>query len=318
VHSVAISPDGVFVVTGGEDNTARIWDAATGSERLRLEGHVYVYCVAVFPGATSVLTGGLDTTARIRDAATGAERLRLLGHTSKVTSAAITRDGAVVVTGSNDGTARIWDADTGAEKLSVSSRHGDGSSTRAVAVSSDGAFLVTGGEGSTVRVWGATTGALWQSFTAQGGLVSSVAVTPDAASVVTGSSEVAQIWDVETPPPTPSPTTKPTPSPTPEPTPEPTPSPTLHPPKCEGWCENHHDDWTKKCTWRDCGKCTACAEDSWMVATFLLPLGVAIALVIVLLVGLVFARGGIVMRSTPGRNEALTVPPTVHGSAAAY
>ena len=30
VHAVAFSPDGKTVLTGSNDNTARLWDAATG------------------------------------------------------------------------------------------------------------------------------------------------------------------------------------------------------------------------------------------------------------------------------------------------
>jgi class 3 adenylate cyclase len=39
VSSVAVSPDGAFIVTGSYDRTARIWDAKSGIERTVLEGH---------------------------------------------------------------------------------------------------------------------------------------------------------------------------------------------------------------------------------------------------------------------------------------
>ena len=39
VVSAAFSPDGKRVVTASEDNTARIWDAATGREIVALKGH---------------------------------------------------------------------------------------------------------------------------------------------------------------------------------------------------------------------------------------------------------------------------------------
>jgi len=221
-----------------------------------------------------------------------------------------------VVTGSDDGTLRLWDGVTGAEKLYLESP--TGLTGMAVDVSPDGAFVVANGGYNTVRIWGAASGTEWQNFTANGTyvlplrnpvprrrFVASVAVSSDATSVVTAIGCCAWTWDA------------PTPGPTPSPTPSPTPEPTLHPPKCEGWCENHHDEWTTKCTWRDCGTCTECAKDSWMMTTFLALLGTTVALFIVLMVGLVFARGGIFMRTTPNRNEALPVPPTVHGSAAA-
>ena len=70
----AWSPDGRRVATGSADNTARIWDAATGEVVHVLEGH-----------------GGL--------------------HTDTVSSVVWSPDGRRLATGST--TARIWDATTG-------------------------------------------------------------------------------------------------------------------------------------------------------------------------------------------------------------
>ena len=66
VSSVAVLPDNTFIVTGSDDNTARIWDAKSGAARAVLKGHQKtVRSVAVSPDGAFIVTGSNDTSARI-------------------------------------------------------------------------------------------------------------------------------------------------------------------------------------------------------------------------------------------------------------
>ena len=68
VTSVCFSPDGRQVLTGSDDNTARLWDAATGQELRRFEGHTLpVWSVCFSPDGRQVLTGSSDKTVRLWD-----------------------------------------------------------------------------------------------------------------------------------------------------------------------------------------------------------------------------------------------------------
>jgi hypothetical protein len=97
-------------VTASSDNTARIWDAATGKQIAPLEGHTnWVLSAAFSPDGARIVTASFDNTARIWDAATGKQIAPLEGHTNRVLSAAFSPDGARIVTASSDNTARIWD-----------------------------------------------------------------------------------------------------------------------------------------------------------------------------------------------------------------
>jgi hypothetical protein len=113
VNSVQFSPDGTRIVTASDDNTARVWDAATGKtlgEPLRHEGSVI--SAQFSSDGTRIVTGSFDNTARVWDAATGKVLGEPLRHDGWVISAQFSPDGARIVTASRDETARVWDAPT--------------------------------------------------------------------------------------------------------------------------------------------------------------------------------------------------------------
>jgi WD40 repeat protein len=72
VYSVAFSPDGQRLVTGGEDRRVRIWSIATGQTLLTLTGHTdVVKSVAFSPGGQQIVSGSDDQTVRFWDSTTG-------------------------------------------------------------------------------------------------------------------------------------------------------------------------------------------------------------------------------------------------------
>jgi hypothetical protein len=66
VWSVAFSPDGKFLASGGLDATVRFWSLATGAEVHRLSGHRgWVLSVMVTADGRRLASGGLDGTALV-------------------------------------------------------------------------------------------------------------------------------------------------------------------------------------------------------------------------------------------------------------
>lgn len=121
IRSVAYSPDGLLIVTAGDDKTARIWDATTGQELRRIAGHAgIVWSAAWSPDGQQIITASEDETARIWDASTGQELHRLCCHIFGVWSAAYSPDGRQIITAGGDQDASIWDAVTGQKLYELS------------------------------------------------------------------------------------------------------------------------------------------------------------------------------------------------------
>ena len=60
IRAIAVSPDGRFIATGGNDNFVRVWSAADGTLVKELAGHTrHVYNVAFHPSGTALISGDL-------------------------------------------------------------------------------------------------------------------------------------------------------------------------------------------------------------------------------------------------------------------
>jgi len=66
VSSVTFSQEGKYVVSGSDDNTARVWEAATGREVARMTHDGVVNSVDFSPDGRYVVSGSADGTARVR------------------------------------------------------------------------------------------------------------------------------------------------------------------------------------------------------------------------------------------------------------
>jgi len=160
------APDGTAILTAGMDGKARIWDAATGAERLTITvmadpptGSAFYFDVigdaAWSPQGDQIVTAAADKTARVWDATTGMVLHILGGHTGPLTGVTWSPEGTQLATSSRDGAVRVWDLATG-EVLRLLSNHKG--IVRSVAWSPNGRRLATAGEDGTVRVWRASTG----------------------------------------------------------------------------------------------------------------------------------------------------------------
>jgi WD40 repeat protein/serine/threonine protein kinase/lipoprotein NlpI len=199
----AFSPDGGLVATTGAegDNSARLWDVATGRQTARLQHRGSVESVAFSPDGRLVATASTDRTARVWKAATGEAVTPPLLHDYKVMCVAFSPDGRLLATGVgtgnyNDftGEARVWEIPSGKQRLPpLAHRFG----ILCVEFSPDGRLLLTAGYGG-AHLWETATGREVTPPLPDNSLVNYATFSPDGRRVAMTTHGRARVWQVAT------------------------------------------------------------------------------------------------------------------------
>jgi len=194
IRSVAITPNGQTVVTGGEDHQVKVWNGLTGKLEQTFPGHEGgVKTVAVSDDGSTIVSGGEDGLVKVWNRSMGKLEWTFDGHEEHVNSVALSGDRNIIISGGGDNLINVWNRNT--KKLDRT-LEGHEDEVKSVAISADGNTVVSGGQDKRVKIWNLSNWELKNSTEGHEEEIRAIAISPDGRTIVTGSGDRSvKIWD---------------------------------------------------------------------------------------------------------------------------
>jgi WD40 repeat protein len=180
VCSLAWSPDGFFLISGGIDRNVCEWVAATGELLYAYEGRgSAAWSVACSPDGTQIAAGYSDGEVWVWERLSREVCATLVhAHDTCVRAVAWSPDGTQIASGALDRQVIVWNASTGSRASTCACQ----GMVRAISYSPDGRRFATGGSAAVVQVWDAATGKLLVSHGCDWP-VNALAWSPDSTAI---------------------------------------------------------------------------------------------------------------------------------------
>ncbi|MCT7990668.1 WD40 repeat domain-containing protein [Laspinema olomoucense] len=197
VRTLAIDPEGNFLVSGSNDKTVKIWEIHSGNLIKTAIGHTgSAIALAISPNGELFASGSGDNTIKLWELKTGKLRFTLRGHTGWVNALAFHPKGNMLVSGGADKTIALWNLET--QEL-IGTFYGHTSTVRSISINPQGNTLISGGNDNMIKIRNLLTGELLHTLTEHTGSVCSVAISPDGNLLASGSNDTTlRLWNVGT------------------------------------------------------------------------------------------------------------------------
>jgi WD40 repeat protein/serine/threonine protein kinase len=156
VRTLAWSPQGNCLASGGPDGLVKLWDPIRGAELSRMQGQQgWVLGVAWSPDGKRLASAYSNRLVITWDAQTGRKLWTLRGHNDFVDAVVWSPDGTRLASAGIDDSVRIWDPRTSAEAFAL---RGNSGMFHDVSWSPDGAQLAAACSDGQIWLWDATRG----------------------------------------------------------------------------------------------------------------------------------------------------------------
>lgn len=192
-NSVAFSPDGKTVASGGSNRTIKQWDVRTGKVTATLKNTDWIGPLAFSHDGSTLASVSHHDSIRLWDVKTGTERTLLEGHIGTIQSVVFSPDGRTLASSGENQTVEVWDLVTERPRL----LRGHVGVVHSLAFSPGGKTLASGGSDGRITLWDVDTGQKRTSLEGNG-TVWSVAFSPDGKVLASARDEIVELWDVAT------------------------------------------------------------------------------------------------------------------------
>jgi len=199
IETIAFSPDGHVLATGGHNRLVHLWDLKTKAIRRTFAGHTAaVQEIAFAPDGKLLASGGGDGRIVLWDVDSGKALVNLAGHTPEVNALAFSPDGKLLASGGDDRVLTLWSvAELRQGRSGRRLLFGHNGRVESIVFSPDGKLLATGCWDDRVRLWDPATGKLLQTLVGHTDSVQSVCFSADGKFLASaGWDRAVRVWNV--------------------------------------------------------------------------------------------------------------------------